>query len=151
MAAVPLPRHSVDVVWSEGAGYLIGFDQAIRSWSTLLRPGGGLAVTECCWLTAHPSPSTARFWADNYPQMRTVPQTLALIEACGLRALQHWTLPDRDWWDEYYGELRRRIDRLNPAQRTDPGVQALIRELDLRVAYPDEYGYVAFVLRHEPA
>ena len=57
-----------------------------------------MGLTECCWLTDRPSPETAEFWCQAYPSMRTVPQTLDLIEArgfagAGSRELEH---PGRD-------------------------------------------------------
>ncbi len=147
MAALPLTAGSVDLVWSEGAAYIMGFGEALTSWSRLLPPGGGLAVTECCWLTDHPAPAAARFWARAYPQMRTVAETLELIESCGLDVVTHWTLPDSDWWDEYYGGLAARLDELGARQRDDDVAREARRELDVRSAHGDEYGYVAFMLR----
>ena len=87
MQALPVDAGVLDVVWSEGAAYLMGFGEALMSWSRLLRPGGGMGLTECCWLTDRPSPETAEFWRQAYPSMRTVPQTLELIEAWGLQVL----------------------------------------------------------------
>ena len=147
MQALPVDAGVLDVVWSEGAAYLMGFGEALTSWSRLLRPGGGMGLTECCWLTDQPSPETAEFWRQAYPSMRTVPQTVELIEARGLQVLAHWTLPDSDWEHEYYGPLRQRIEALPPEQRADDGICGTQRELGLRAAHPDDYGYVAFVLR----
>ncbi len=144
MEDIPVADGSVDVVWSEGAAYLMGLPAALAQWPRLLRPGGGLAITDCCWLTEHPSPTAAQFWAEGYPSMRTVPQTLELIAECGLRARAHWALPDSDW-DEYYGPLRERVD----AAQDGEAVRAVRRELDLRAAHGDEYGYVAFVLTRD--
>ncbi len=141
MEDLPVTDGSVDLVWSEGAAYLMGLPAALTQWPRLLRPGGGLAITDCCWLTDERSPAAAQFWAAGYPSMRTVPQTLELIAGCGLHARAHWTLPDSDW-EEYYGPLRERV----VAAEDGEAVRAVRRELDLRAAHGDEYGYVAFVL-----
>ncbi len=37
-----------------------------------------------------------------------------------------------------------------PEQHADDGIRGIQRELDLRAAHPDDYGYVAFVLRVPP-
>jgi len=47
---------------------------------------------------------------------------------------------------QYYGPLRQRIEAL-PEQRADDEIRGIQRELDLRAAHPDDYSYVAFVLR----
>jgi len=145
MEDLPVADGSVDIVWSEGAAYLMGLPAALTQWPRLLRPGGGLALTDCCWLTEHPSPAAARFWAEGYPSMRTVEETLELVAERGLRTVAHWTLPDSDW-EEYYGPLRERVD----AAADGAVVRAVRRELDLRAAHGAEYGYVAFVLAPDP-
>jgi len=35
-----------DVLWSEGAIYIIGFEAGLKAWRPLLKPGGYVAVTE---------------------------------------------------------------------------------------------------------
>src|ERR687897_1879588 len=39
------PAGSVDLLWSEGAIYLLGFEPGLRLWPPLLAPGGCLAVS----------------------------------------------------------------------------------------------------------
>ena len=45
---------AVDLIWAEGSAYIMGFEQAYRSWRRLLRRGGYLAATELVWLEAIP-------------------------------------------------------------------------------------------------
>jgi hypothetical protein len=44
---VELPPGSVDLLWSEGAIYLLGFEDGLRRFRPCLAPGGLAAVTEC--------------------------------------------------------------------------------------------------------
>ena len=54
MAAPGVPSGSVDLLWSEGAIYLLGFGDGLRLWRPLLAAGGLVAVSECSWLDANP-------------------------------------------------------------------------------------------------
>ena len=46
MTALDFPAASFDLIWSEGAIYIMGFETGLRAWRPLLRAGGFLAVTE---------------------------------------------------------------------------------------------------------
>src|SRR5690606_24786610 len=46
MGEPPLAAASLDLIWSEGAVYQIGFALGLARWRKLLRPGGRIAVTE---------------------------------------------------------------------------------------------------------
>ena len=39
MAVPPFPDGSFDLVWSEGAAYIVGFEQSLNRWRRLLRAG----------------------------------------------------------------------------------------------------------------
>jgi SAM-dependent methyltransferase len=59
MAEIPERFRDVDLRWSEGAAYNLGFTQALETWRDVLCPGGVLGVSELCWLT-HDPPEAAR-------------------------------------------------------------------------------------------
>ena len=40
MFELPYSDSSFDIIWSEGAAYIAGWESAIRSWQRLLRPAG---------------------------------------------------------------------------------------------------------------
>ena len=41
---------SFDIIWSEGAIFVIGFEKGLREWRRLLTPDGYVAVSELSWL-----------------------------------------------------------------------------------------------------
>ena len=43
-----------DLIWSEGALFIMGFRKGLTAWHALLTPGGGLAVSELAWLRSDP-------------------------------------------------------------------------------------------------
>ena len=56
MAALPFAPESFDLLWCEGAAYIIGVPAALAAWRPLLAPGGRLAFSEAVWLTDAPAP-----------------------------------------------------------------------------------------------
>ena len=62
LTEIDFPDHSFDLIWSEGAIWVLGFETGLRDWRRLLRPGGHIAVTEACWVTAAPPRECVTFW-----------------------------------------------------------------------------------------
>lgn len=149
MGTLDIPPGSVDLVWSEGAAYILGFEEALRRWRNLLAPDGILAVTECTWLTDDRPEEALAFWHLNYPTMGTVSQNSRQAEVLGLEVLDSFPLPAAAWWDDYYTPLLSRIAALRPTASGD--LVGLLseteREVDLYRKYGHSYGYVFYILR----
>ena len=148
MAAPGVPAGSVDLLWSEGAIYFLGFEEGLRLWRPLLAPGGCLAVSECSWLSADPPAEAAAFFAK---AIRAWPgrENIERARAAGFEVLDHFALPPEAWWDEYYLPLEARMDLL--AADPDPALAAVIaetrREIELFRRHGDAYGYVFYLMR----
>jgi ubiquinone/menaquinone biosynthesis C-methylase UbiE len=63
MADLRFPDESFDVIWSEGAVFIIGFDRALSIWRRLLRPQGHMVISEMCWLRDDPPVEARDFLA----------------------------------------------------------------------------------------
>ena len=142
---------SFDLVWSEGAIYVIGFEAGLREWRPLLAPGGHLAVTEVCWTRPDPPAACAAFWAQEYPAIRDVAGRLATIEASGYDTVGHFPLPPSSWWNDYYRPLEENVSAFRELHRGEEDAQGLAdqveREIDVWRRYSDCYGYEFFVMR----
>jgi SAM-dependent methyltransferase len=149
MATPGVPAGSVDLLWSEGAVYFLGFEAGLRLWRPLLTPGGCLAASECSWLRADPPAEAAAYFREGYPGMAGIEENIARARAAGFEVIDHFTLPPDAWWDEYYTPLEQRMARLAPA--ADPELAAVIdetrREIELYRRYGASYGYVFYLLR----
>ena len=51
MDNLPFEKESLDLIWSEGAIYNIGFERGINEWRDYLKSGGYIAVSEGSWFT----------------------------------------------------------------------------------------------------
>jgi SAM-dependent methyltransferase len=147
MRELPYADGAFDLLWCEGAAYLMGIDAALTAWRRLLAPGGALVFTEVGWTTTSPSAAARDFWTA-YPAMRDEAATVAAAEAAGYEVLATHPLPESDWWDEYYTPLEARLDAWPaPDAQTAAALAANRAEVDLRRAHPGDYGYVGYVLR----
>jgi SAM-dependent methyltransferase len=149
IAAPGVPEGSIDLLWSEGALYLLGFEEGLCLWRPLLTPRGCLAASECSWLCAEPPAEAAAFFRAGYPGMAGIGENVERARAAGFDPIDHFTLPPEAWCDEYYTPLEQRMAGLAPA--ADPALAAVIaetrREVELFRNYGDSYGYVFYLLR----
>ncbi|WP_035855934.1 class I SAM-dependent methyltransferase [Cryptosporangium arvum] len=149
MDALPVEPGSIDLLWSEGAAYVMGFDAALAAWRPLLTPSGVVVLTECEWSTPEPAPGARAFWDAGYPAMRTTAGNVAAIEQAGWSIRAVYALPDSDW-DNYYGPLAARIEQLRAEGVPDDELAAVREEIDVRERHGPDYGYTAYVLRPRP-
>jgi SAM-dependent methyltransferase len=149
MESLPFEDESFDLVWSEGAIYIMGFAAGLAAWRRLLRPGGTLVVTEATWFTDSNTGSPARlFWSDEYPAMVNETANETLANDAGFEVAARYRLPATDWWDEYYSALEERLDNaLTSGQATATQTDSHRAEINLYREHSNEYGYTGFVLR----
>ena len=112
MKELPLPAERFDLIWSEGAAYVMGVEKALVEWKRFLKPGGCIAVTELVWLHPDPPTEVADFFGNEYPAMTQVETNLTTIRACGYESRGHFTLPDTAWWEHYYTPLKAKLPLL---------------------------------------
>lgn len=148
MALIPDRYRRIDLLWSEGAAYSIGFQNALSTWAPALSPGGLAVVSELSWLTDRPPAVAAEFFRTGYPEMRSVEANQAVVRQAGYRLLETHLLPPSGWVQGYYDQLKPRasalLDHPEPAVRQAAG--EVLAEIDVFDASEGSYGYVFFVL-----
>lgn len=153
MAAIDLPRHSFDLVWSEGALYNLGLAVALPRCAELLRPGGYLVFTDAVWRSDDPPDDVQALFAD-YPTMGGVGDVVAQLENHGWEVIDWFDLPDEAWWEDFYAPMERRIESLREKYAGDAEALAaldeLAREPEMHRRSGQQYGYAFFVARRPP-
>ncbi|MDQ6944555.1 MAG: class I SAM-dependent methyltransferase [Candidatus Eremiobacteraeota bacterium] len=151
MDALPFEPESFDIVWSEGAIYIMGFERGLRAWQPLVRHGGYVVVSELSWLVPDPPAPARAFWDAEYPAMLSVADNRATIERCGYERVANFVLPKSAWLFNYYEPLLRRMDAFEREHAGDRVAVNLIahqrREIDLFHTHGDAYGYVFYLMR----
>lgn len=145
MAALGQGDGPFDLIWSEGAVFVIGVRQAMALFHSILSPGGFCAITELCWLKPDPPDECRRFFDEAYPVMTDVEGNLAIAADCGFRILGHFTLPESAWRDSYLQPLQQRVNAIRGKCTSDPEklefVEFIQREIDIYGKFSDCYGY----------
>lgn len=153
MANLDQPLASFDLVWSEGALYNIGIENALRICHGLLRPGGYLAFTDAIWRMENPPREVKASFDSDYPTMGTISDVLATIDNSGFALIGHFTLPDEAWWVDFYTPMEIRIEELRGKYADDDEalvvLDQLAREPAMYRKYSDYYAYEFFVVRRK--
>ncbi|MBN1857495.1 MAG: class I SAM-dependent methyltransferase [Dehalococcoidia bacterium] len=151
MDAMDFPDETFDLIWSEGALYIMGFEHALKTCQRLLKPGGYLAASELCWFTDDPPDEAQEFFETGYPDIITLGENVRLIADCGFEMLGHFHLPARAWWDDYYTPMSRLLPALREKYADSPDAIAMFDDTDKEMAihrkYGKSYGYEFFVCR----
>jgi SAM-dependent methyltransferase len=152
MKALGFPPGSFDLVWCEGALYVLGFEVGLRTLRPLLRGPGLVALTEAVWLRPIDEiPADVRtFWTDAYPAITDVEDNLSLARRAGYEPLGHFTLP-AEGWAAYVDPLERRMNEVLAANPGDPDAEdAAQRERREFVMFRENlrwFGYEFFLLQ----
>ena len=135
-----------DLVWAEGSAYSIGFENALRSWRPLLRPGGCLVVTELVWFLAEPAARARGFFADEYPDMRDEATRINQARDVGYELIGSFRLPAEDW-RAYYAGLEAPLHEAISRRGDRDIYTALQLEREIYEACGDDYGYLCMALQ----
>jgi ubiquinone/menaquinone biosynthesis C-methylase UbiE len=143
--------HSFDIIWSEGAIYILGFETGLRVCKKLLKPGGYMAVTEISWIKPGIPEECRAYWELNYPGMKSVEENLELVRKQGYLDVGHFVLPESSWWTHYYTPIEERIVQLRQKYQDDAEALRQLDEHQLEIEiyrkYFAWYGYVFYVMQ----
>lgn len=150
-----------DLIWSEGALSLMGFSDGVLNpkgfrdglvlCHSLLKPNGPLAVSELCWFRPDPPSECREFFREAYPPMITADANLSVIESCGFKAIDNFTLPESAWREQCYNPLEDRLRSFREQYATDQKkldfIESIQMEIDIYRKHSSYYGYVFFLMR----
>ena len=150
MGSLDFMLSQFDLIWSEGAAYIMGVDNAFAYWQQFLKPGGYLVISDAVWLTDDAPDEVKAFWAEGYPVMRTAEKNAKSAEAFGFKSVGHFIIDDQCWVD-FYNDVERRLEAVESVYGDDPDGRAIIdstrKEITLYRKYPDMYGYAMHVFK----
>jgi len=149
MEDLPFQAGELDLVWSEGAIYNIGFERGLNEWREFLKTGGYLAVTESSWFTTERPSEIEAFWNDAYPEMDSIPNKVAQMQKAGYIPVANFILPENCWTDYFYKpqvEARETFLRKHAGNKTaEEFIASEKHETELYYKYKEYYGYVFYI------
>lgn len=144
-------NEELDLIWSEGAIYNIGFKKGLNDWHKILKKGGYIAVTDVSWFTSDRPKEIGDFWMDAYPEIDTIPKKVRLLQDAGYIPVAAFILPENCWTDNYYVPQVAAQETFLQKYAGNSTVEGLIanqrKEANLYSKYKEYYGYVFYIGR----
>jgi trans-aconitate methyltransferase len=149
MKDLPGVFQQIDLLWSEGAAYNIGFSNALTTWASAINPDGFAVVSELSWLREQVPATVRGFFRSGYPDMQPVQQNIVVAENAGYKVLNTYTLPTEAWVEGYYDILEPRAKALvdHPDASVRDFAVETVKEIEIFQCSEDSYGYVFYVLQ----
>lgn len=149
MEDLPFQPGELDLIWSEGAIYNIGFKRGLNEWAKFLKKGGYIAVTEASWFTSERPAEIESFWRDAYPEIDTIPNKVAVLQDAGFIPVATFILPDNCWTEQFYIPQVKAQELFLKKHKGNEMAEQLIanerREAELYAKYGYYYGYVFYI------
>lgn len=146
-------KRFFDLIWCEGAIFVIGFAEGLKKWKNFLVPDGYLALTELSWFEDNPPQELKDYWNATYPSIKTIDQHLDIISQSGFDAVEHFKLPQEAWLEAFYTPLKSRIEDFRKPAEGKPEKQAVIdwidKEIKMYETYGRYYGYTFYILKQK--
>jgi len=142
-------NEELDLIWSEGAIYNIGFERGLNEWKKFLKKGGYIAVSEASWFTEERPKEIQTFWEDAYPEIDTIPNKVAQMQKAGYVPVAAFILPEKCWTENFYKPQVAAQETFLKKYAGNKTVEEFIaserHEAQLYDKYKAYYGYVFYI------
>ena len=122
--------NSFDIIWAEGSMTTLGVEKSLKGWNRLIKPKGFLVIHD----------EIKHFFEKRYK-----------VASCGYKLIEHFSLPEEAWWEEYYSPLEVRIKELYKKYSNDLiALDALKRhqiEIDIVKVSPKSFQSVFCIMQ----
>ena len=151
MHELPFQKEELDLIWSEGAIYNIGFERGLNEWRQYLKTNGYIAVSESSWFTDERPDEIHDFWMDAYPEIDTIPNKVAQIQKAGYLPVATFILPENCWTEHFYEPLVVAQQKFLEKYKGDKTAEDYIAweryESEMYYKYKKFYGYVFYIAK----
>ena len=149
MDNLPFSESEFDLIWSEGAIYIMGYEKGLKEWYKFLKAGGYIGVSEVTWLTNERPKEIQDFWNKNYSEINTISNKIEVMQNAGYMPVAHFVLPPSCWLENFYDLMPQAIERFLEKHKysevAKQFVQSQVAEIELYKKYKDYYSYVFYI------
>ncbi len=149
MEELPFRKEELDLIWSEGAIYNIGFQRGLKEWREFLKKGAYIAVSEVSWFTEERPAEITDFWMDAYPEIDTIPNKTAQMQKAGYIPVASFIIPENCWTNHFYDPQIKAQDDFLKKHAGNKVAEEFItcerHETQLYYKYKEFYGYVFYI------
>jgi len=151
MDELPFADEELDVIWSEGAIYNIGFEKGIKDWRRYLKTDGLLAASEITWITDSRPMEIQSHWDSEYPEIDVASAKIRILEKHGYSPIGYFVLPEHCWLEHYYLPMQSRFDDFLSRNGNSNEARAIVaaerHEIDLYERNRAHVGYGVYIAR----
>ena len=127
---IKFPDNSFDIIWAEGSITSLGVEKSLRGWNRILKPKGFMVI---------------------HDEIKHFFKKRDKVASCGYKMIEHFSLPEEAWWEEYYSPLEIRIKELYKKYSNDPTALEELNihqtEIDIVRASPKSFQSVFCILQ----
>ena len=149
MDNLPFQNEELDLIWSEGSIYNIGFERGINEWYKFLKKGAFVAISEASWFTQERPVEIDEFWNNEYPEIDTISNKVTQMEKAGYIPIATFVLPENCWTENFYApqvSAQEKFLQKNIGNKTaEELVENQRHEAELYYKYKEFYGYVFYI------
>jgi len=149
MDNLPFGENELDLMWSEGAIYNIGFERGLCEWYKFIRQDGYIAVSEVSWFTDKRPVEIEEFWMDAYSEIDTVPRKMAQLQSAGYIPIACFVLPEVCWTTNFYAPQvtvqKTFLEKYAESDTAKAFIENQRHEEQLYEKYKEYYGYVFYI------
>lgn len=149
MNTLDFPEGEFDAIWSEGAIFIMGFENGIKEWKKYLKPGGYLVVSEASFMKSSLPPELENYWKNAYGSMGTDMSNKDSAIRQGYEVIADFPLGKQGWLD-YYAALKNNLEEFSKKHKNGDALE-LIKdtndEMNIFEKYSDYYDYIFYVLK----
>ena len=153
MFSMDFKKEQFDVIWSEGAVFIYGFEKALKDWRIFIKKEGYFTISEIAWISPHPPQEIKEFFDQEYPPMKTNEENIEIIEENNYNLISSFNLPESSWWNYYYVPYEKQVSALKKKYQDNKEKisfldNALI-EIELFRKYSKYYGNVFYIMQKQ--
>jgi len=142
-------KEELDMIFSEGAIYNIGFERGLNEWNKYIKQDGYIAVSEASWFTENRPSEITDFWMNAYPEIDTISNCISKIQKAGYIPMASFIIPEYCWTDNFYKSHASFQDVFLNKYPGNKAVEKLIAderyEARMYNEYKKYYGYVFYI------
>lgn len=149
MDNLPFREEELDLIWSEGAIYNIGFEKGLNEWRKYLKTGGYVAVSDISWFTEDRPVEIDEYATEVFPEMDTIPDKVAVMLKTGYKPIATFMLPESCWLEHFFTPLMKAREKFLVRHAGNATVEKLMEfqryDAEMYGKYKEFYGYVFYI------
>lgn len=130
MANLPFNNSEFDLIWSEGAVFIIGIKNGLNNWRRYIKKGGYLVFSDLVWKEQTNDKVLIDYWEQVYPNLLNIDEVIHESQASGYELITHFTLPKESWIKTYLNPMEEELTKVKVKNKDIPEAMETYNEFD---------------------